>query len=123
VNKPWPDIEQFYRNLSRSFPDASFRQAFDAVGDLAAYVCAGPLALELFGWTSMHDLCIQQVDVEPHSGPFLKISPRQDGTVEFRYYDTHIEARQWSRVVPPHGVRGRFEAFLNQLHWTVLRSA
>jgi hypothetical protein len=47
----------------------------------------------------------------------LRASPQFDGTVEFRYIDTHIKSRQWSRTVPPEAVIGRFEAFLDQLHW------
>jgi len=65
----------------------------------------------------MHDLCIQQVAVEPGSGPFLRISPQQDGDLEFRYQDTGIKARQWSRMVPPDQAAGRLDDFLDQLHW------
>jgi len=65
----------------------------------------------------MFDLCIQQTDVFPGSGPYLKLSPLPSGMIEFRYLDTAIEARQWRREVPPEAVPGRFEAFLDQLGW------
>ncbi len=43
----------------------------------------------LFAWTSMHDLCIVQTRAShPYSGPYLRISPLFNGTVEFRYIDT-----------------------------------
>jgi hypothetical protein len=117
VIRPWPEIERFYYDLLPKFPDDPLREALAAIGSLASSIADGPLASALFGWTSMHDLCIQQVDVEPESGSFLRISPQHDGSVEFRYHDTTITAHQWSRVVPAHGVMGRFEAFLDQLHW------
>ncbi|PSJ40531.1 hypothetical protein C7I55_09365 [Sphingomonas deserti] len=65
----------------------------------------------------VHDLCIQQTDVAPCTGPFLRISPLTSGLVESRYHDTVLAAPQSSRVVPPEGVIGRFEAFLDQLGW------
>jgi len=115
--KSWSAIERFYSDLGPQFSEAFFREAVAAVRSLAAYIANGPLDPTLFGWTSMQDLCIQQTDVEPYSGPFLRVSPQRGGAVEFRYHDTAIEGRQWSRLVPPEAVIGRFEAFLNQLHW------
>ena len=65
----------------------------------------------------MFDLCIQQTDAPPCSGPYLKVSPLASGWVEFRYVDTAVVARQWHRKVPPDAVTARFRAFLEQLHW------
>ena len=115
--RTWPEIGRFYCDLLPTFPDDPFREAFAAISGLASSIADGPLASALCGWTSMHDLCVQQVNVEPGSGSFLRISPKHDGSVEFRYHDTAIKARQWLRVVPAYGVMGRFEAFLDQLHW------
>ena len=115
--RSWPEILRSYGDRHPGPPDAQFHEAFGAIENLIGYISAGPLAPALFGWTSMFDLCIQQVDVEPFSGPFLRVSPQRDGTVEFRYHDTTIASRQWSRVVPAEGVVGRFEAVLDQLRW------
>jgi hypothetical protein len=94
-----------------------------ALQQLAEHIAAGPLAAVLFGWTSMHDLCIQQSDVTPFSGPFLRVRALPTGMIEFRYEDTRIPERQWRREVPPAGVIGRFEAFLDQLRWVSRISA
>ncbi len=72
----------------------------------------------LFAWTSMHDLCITQQQVDyPYDGPYLKISPLFDGNIEFRYIDTNIESKQWYRVVKEEKAFLRLEKFLNQLKW------
>jgi hypothetical protein len=61
----------------------------------------------LFGWTSMHDLCIVQTPVSyPYDGPYLRISPLFNGTLEFRYIDTYVRERQWRRVVNEDRKRG-----------------
>jgi hypothetical protein len=74
----------------------------------------------------MHDLGIQQMDVNTFSTSHLRVSPQLDGTVEFRYVDTHIQSRQWSRTVPSEGVIARFEKFLIGSHinlpWNVAAS-
>lgn len=117
MSKSWAEIERFYSDLIPQLRGDPFCEAMAAIKKLVSNITAGSLAQSLFGWVSMHDLCIQQTDIEPRSGPFLRISPKLDGTVEFRYHDTAIETRQWSRSVPPERVIGRFEAFLDQLHW------
>ncbi len=65
----------------------------------------------------MFDLCIQQTDAAPYSGPYLKVASQHSGSVEFRYIDTAVQARQWHREVPPEAVNARFLAFLEKLHW------
>ncbi|GLQ78040.1 hypothetical protein GCM10007881_15560 [Mesorhizobium huakuii] len=67
----------------------------------------------------MFDLCIQQVDVEPYSGPYLRVSPLHSGRIEFRYVDTRIARRQWHREATPDAVVRRFVHFMDQLGWTV----
>ncbi len=65
------------------------------------------------------DLCIQQVDVEPYSGPYLRVVPLHSGLIEFRYVDTAIARRQWHRETTPDAVVPRFMRFMDQLGWTV----
>jgi hypothetical protein len=68
----------------------------------------------------MHDLCIAQVPCTyPYNGPYLRVSPRFDGTIEFRYIDTAIEERQWHRLVNEEDAFRRLELFMDQLHWVV----
>ena len=74
----------------------------------------------LFAWTSMHDLCIVQTPVSfPYYGPCLRISPRDNGTIEFRYIDTYVKENQWHRVVHADFAFERLVHFTEQLHWFV----
>jgi hypothetical protein len=114
---PWPAIVERLQFRQGDRPAGRFGEALQAVEDLAANIANGPLSSVLFGWTSMFDLCIQQTDAFPGSGPFLKISALPTGLVKFRYMDTAIPDRQWYREVPPAAVMPRFQAFLDQLHW------
>ncbi len=73
---------------------------------------------DLFAWTSMHDLCIVQTAVVyPYDGPYLRISPRFDGTLEFRYQDTYRKDHQWHRVVPEEQAFERLLRFTDELCW------
>ena len=113
----WNNIGNRFHELRESCRDATRSAALASIEKLVAHIAKGPLASALYGWSSMSDLCVQQLDVQPFSGPFLRVSPQADGAVEFRYHDTAIEDRQWTKRVPPEGVVGRFDAFLEQLHW------
>jgi hypothetical protein len=111
--RPWSEIEDFYRELVRPGQTAVL-----AMMQLVGQIKNSPYAQALNAWTSMLDLCIAQVPCNrPYDGPFLRISPRGDGTVEFRYMDTAIEARQWHRIVKEDEAFQRLERFIDQLHW------
>jgi len=111
--EPWSEIESFYRELAQ--PGL---RAADGMLRLVEQIGASPYAQALNAWTSMLDLCIAQAPGgSPNSGPYLRISPRGDGTIEFRYLDTAIEARQWHRVVKEDDAFERLERFIDQLHW------
>jgi hypothetical protein len=114
---PWPAIVERLQFRQGDGLAARFGEALQAIEDLAANIAKGPLSSVLFGWTSMFDLCIQQTDACPGSGPLLKVSGLPTGLVEFRYVDTAIPGRQWHREVPPEAVMPRFNAFIDQLHW------
>jgi hypothetical protein len=78
-------------------------------------------AVGLFAWTSMHDLCIVQTEMEypPYPTTYLRIRPvEEDGRfLEFRYLDTGPAEQQWHRVVErEHGFQ-QLEQFLKHLHW------
>lgn len=114
---PWSTIVERYRLRREDMLAGLYGEALGAIEELANSIASGPTAAILFGWTSMFDLCIQQTDAFPGSGPYLKVSPLPSGMVEFRYIDTAIEDRQWHREVPPEAVAARFLAFLDQLGW------
>lgn len=111
---PWSEISNRYREVVESGANAR------GMAQLVEQIEASPYAQALYAWTSMHDLCIVQVPCTyPYNGPYLKISPRFDGTIEFRYIDTAIEERQWHRLVNEEDAFRRLELFMDQLHWVV----
>jgi len=121
MNDDWSEIRERFRSLRDDAPSGPWADALSGVERLADHIGSGPVGAHLFGWTSMHDLCVQQTDVGPYSGPFLRVRPLANGVVEFRYMDTAVPGRQWCREVPPSGVIGRLESFLDQLGWVARR--
>lgn len=66
----------------------------------------------------MWDLCIAQSEFTyPEVVPYLKVSTVSQLEVEFRYIDTEILHRQWTRVVLWDDAWDRLLVFLKQLHW------
>jgi hypothetical protein len=114
MTRPWADIEATYRG----------RDEVAAMLRLVEQVRASLHESILHAWTSMHDLCIVQAPcTHPYNGPYLRISPRFDGTIEFRYVDSHIVAKQWHRVVEDEEAFARLERFMEQLHWISRRKS
>jgi hypothetical protein len=109
---PWNEISHRYREVVES-GEINARGMLRLVEQIEA----SPYSQALYGWTSMLDLCIVQVPCTyPYNGPYLRISPRGDGTMEFRYVDTNIESRQWHRIVKDGEAFQRLERFIDQLH-------
>jgi hypothetical protein len=118
MTRPWDEIEAYFRELV----DAGARVG--GMLRLVEQIKGSPYARALHSWTSMCDLCIVQLPCTyPFDGPYLRISPRSDGTIEFRYIDTHIESRQWHRVVKKEDAFRRLQRFIDQLHWVVREKA
>ncbi len=91
----------------------------DGMLALIDHISGSHLASGLFAWTSMHDLCIAQVPAKyPYIGPYLRISPVKDGRLEFRYNDTEVRKKQWSREVEAADAVRRFNLFISQLNWS-----
>lgn len=112
VNKPWSSIVERCRGHTGK------SRSIRAVEAMFAHIANGPLATALFAWTSMFDVCITQTPVAyPCDGPFLLVSPRLDGQVEFRYIDTREKEKQWVRVEKPERGVSRLHLFLRQLKW------
>jgi hypothetical protein len=101
--KAWHDIISFYRWLVASGLPLSGMVA------LTEQIIRSPYH-RLYAWTSMHALCLAQT---PRSldVPYLKISPLFDGRIAFRYLDTYVERKQWTRTVPEDAAFLRFERF------------
>jgi hypothetical protein len=116
MKESWPDLVEEIRLRGRQ-SSGGFQLALNGVEAIATLIAEGQIGLTLFGWTSMFDLCIQQTEVAPYSGPYLRISPLPAALVALRYHDTAVSARQWHREVPPESAVAMFEAFLEQLHW------
>ena len=107
----WSETQQFFESL------AARHGQFAGLRDLATRIASSGYAAGLHPWTSMHDLCISQADIAaPHMSPHLRISTVEGG-LEFRYVDTAVRDRQWTRVVPGAAGFDRLESFLEQLNW------
>jgi hypothetical protein len=118
MTRPWPEIDRFYSELPADVP------ALDAMRALVRQICESRYATGVHAWTSMCDLCIVQAEVSyPYDGPYLRISPHQDGTLEFRYVDAYLKDRQWVRVVPAEKGFDRLCRFFAELHWFVETTA
>ncbi|HXE86588.1 MAG TPA: hypothetical protein VN524_07280 [Hyphomicrobiaceae bacterium] len=118
MTRPWLQIERFYRGqVERGLNVRAMLRRVEQIE-------ASRYGRALHAWTSMHDLCIVQVPCShPYDGPYLRISPSFDGTIEFRYIDTYIEQRQWHRRVSEADVFRRLERFIDQLHWVAREKA
>ena len=109
---PWNRIRDHYAATADS------SAALKAMLNLVDEIKASSYSEGLFAWTSMHDLCIAQTSVTyPYDGPYLRISPRDKGQVEFRYLDTPIVDKQWHRTVEGDDAFRRLDRFVKQLHW------
>ncbi|HYW73679.1 MAG TPA: hypothetical protein VE961_21835 [Pyrinomonadaceae bacterium] len=108
----WLQIRRHYAETA----DSSV--ALKAILNLVDEITASQYADGLFAWTSMHDLCIAQTCVTyPYDGPYLRISPRDYGQLEFQYLDTPAVDKQWHRTVDGDDAFGHLESFVTQLHW------
>lgn len=112
MTQPWHQVVARYEDYK------SEQRSIRALGTLAWQISQSPLAEGLFAWTSMFDLCIVQTPVSyPYDGPLIRISPIEKERIEFRYFDTRIEASQWHRTVDADQVFPRLIKFLDQLRW------
>lgn len=112
VAPTWSKIRAEYETRVALFPCAV------RMVDLIKHIETTKLSRGLYGWLSMHDLCISQTpELPPREGPHLRVSPCFDGTFAFVYADTGIGSKMWRRVVPASDAVARLEKFLLQLHW------
>jgi len=66
---PWANIRDYFGEL------ANLSVSFEAMANLVTEIERSRYKEGLFGWTSMHDLCIAQTSVTyPHFEPYLRIS-------------------------------------------------
>ena len=111
MTQPWEKIRELYaESVKNGLPLAAVHRLVDQIEQSHLR--------SLFAWTSMHDLCIVQTPVAcSYNGPFLRVSPLFDGTLEFRYIDTYVKDKQWHRVVNEECGFERLLHFTDQLHW------
>jgi hypothetical protein len=113
--RKWGEIAKVYSDRSgkiHAFPSTT------SMSKLVIAIERSPYATGLFAWTSMNDLCISQTYVEyPYDGPYLRIAPKENDQIEFRYVDTKVEKKQWRRTVDGVEAFVRLESFLEQLNW------
>jgi hypothetical protein len=113
MSQVWSEIVARYDSELDAAPAGEeFKLARASIGALAAEIDRTCLGERLFGWTSMHDLCIQQLNRPPYTCAYLRISPLSSGQVDFRYIDTPVAALQWHRIVAAKDTTRRFATFL-----------
>lgn len=106
----WSEIREYYVKLGNA--------AAHALLPLVTAIEASRYSQGLFGSPGFFALYITQVPVESTSGvPHLRIAANKDGSLEFRYVDTYVEADQWHRTVSVTDAFSRLERFIEQLHW------
>ncbi len=88
-----------------------------AIADLCFYIDARPIRSGVHGWQSMYELSIVQLPVWTPDGAHLHIKPFSADAIEFRYIDTHLPTRQWSRRNPADHIVHRFTNTMRQLGW------
>lgn len=112
MHRPWPEILVYYQNLEDMIPSGSGMLA------ICERIALSDLARGIYGWTSMHELCITQTPVTyPNTGAYLRISPLRDGRIEFRYFDTMVPQGQWHRVELQTNATARLLSFFAQMGW------
>ncbi len=115
--KSWEHIENTYREGTKH------NTSLDSMLSFVTQINQSSYARGLYGWTSMFDLCIVQTKVShPYDGPELRIAPKFDGTIEFRYIDTPFKEKQWVRIVDENEAFKRLVGFIAQLHWFVVET-
>lgn len=108
----WSDILNQYAEFA---PNGA---AYAGLQSLIGHIASTSLSQQLYGWLSMHELCIIQTPaIYPYNGPRLRLSPLTNGNIEFRYEDTAIKGRQWHREALPGEAVARLHQFLEHLHW------
>ena len=114
----WSEIVAHYQcSVTADASGEGFKLAVAGIAALAEQIYRTDLGKRLFGWTSMHDLCISQLNRTPYTCAYVRISPLNSGQVDFRFVDTPIESLQWHRIVAAGETTRRFARFLNQLEW------
>ena len=73
--KDWEQIADYFNAMRERSSDEAMRAALTGVKEAIDFINQGPLRQALFGWTSVCDLCVQQADIQPYGGPYLRLSP------------------------------------------------
>lgn len=111
ITKPWSNIEEYYTDLVAG--GAPVNEMLSLVRQIRSSRFAS-----LYAWTSMLDLLIVQTPVnhiDGYGGNHLRISPLDDGKLEFRFVDGG--KNHWKRIADSGRSFERLQNFLYAVHW------
>jgi len=117
VQQNWQEVAVSYRELAELKPGWL---SIQALGDLCMKVASSGLGNALYADISIDKLIIAQVPITRSLRPeiqVLTIEPVDRDQIEFRFFDTPIEKKQWKRSVPSNAAYDRFLRFLRQVGW------
>jgi hypothetical protein len=115
ARSPAPAWSEAEAHLARA---AGQGPALQAMLRLVQDVQRSRLAAGLHAWIAHDDLCVgQQPAALALDLPHLRISPRPDGRLDFRYVDTTPLRREWRVTVEAELAFERLALFLERLHW------
>ena len=117
MQQNWRDLAESYRELAELRPDWV---SYPALGDLCAKTASSNFGSALYADISIDKLIIAQVPITRSLRPeiqILTIEPVDRDQIEFRFFDTWIEKKQWKRSVPSNAAYERFVRFLRQVGW------
>lgn len=111
----WDDIRQRYEGLP------SDNKIRTGMLNLVEHIARSAIGKSLYPWTNMFELRITQNGQSPFKdAPHLRITPLKNSTLEFRYVDTYILSRQWSRNVELTQLPEHFDKFVRQIRWHIM---
>ena len=109
----WRDIRERFEGLNNTY------EAKESILEFIAYLSESEFGKRLYPWTSMFELRITQTENHPfqESVPFLQISLLQNGSAEFRYFDSNFKSKHWVRIADKGRYIERFDSFVEQAGW------
>ena len=115
--QPWQKIAEFYRSIAEK------NDFFQPMARLAKQIELSKYANGLYGWTSMHTLCISQILEADSDKEVLRISRDvQSGALVFDFQETGStlpKYQHWTRRCSPDEGFSRLESFLRLKKWFV----
>jgi hypothetical protein len=118
----WGELSSSFGNLAAEIDDPDFAGSLDAISGLCSWLASQKeLSKALYGYSSLHTLFITQTP--PHfplhpSIQQLMVEPDKAGGIVFKFIDTNIEEKRWSRrATDASSAIARLKGFLAQVGW------